>query len=79
MRTRAALEALFELLEEYAPMWYTEEHHNLAVDALGESAENSTSDAATQENVLSDPKPPIPSPRRVHRQAKARISRVFFT
>ena len=52
MRTRAALEVLFELLEEYAPIWYTEEHHNLAVDALGESAGNSTSDAATQENVL---------------------------
>jgi hypothetical protein len=29
-----ALEELFELLEEYAPAWYTEEHHNLAVNAL---------------------------------------------
>ena len=24
---------LFELLEEYAPTWYTEEHHNRAVAA----------------------------------------------
>jgi hypothetical protein len=29
-----ALEELFELLEEYAPVWYTEEHHNHAVHAL---------------------------------------------
>lgn len=28
------LEELFELLEEYAPAWYTEEHHNHAVAAL---------------------------------------------
>jgi hypothetical protein len=32
--TREALEDLFQLLEEYAPTWYTEEHHNLAVAAL---------------------------------------------
>jgi hypothetical protein len=25
---------LFSLLEEYAPVWYTEEHHNRAVAAL---------------------------------------------
>ena len=25
---------LFNLLEQYAPVWYTEEHHNLAVAAL---------------------------------------------
>ena len=60
-------------------MWYTEDHHNLAVDALVEFAGNSTSDAATQENVLPDPKPLIPSPRRVHRQAKARMIRVLLT
>jgi len=29
-----ALMELFELLEEYAPAWYTEEHHNRAVAAL---------------------------------------------
>jgi len=29
---RAFLE-LFELLEEYAPVWYTEKHHNRAVVA----------------------------------------------
>lgn len=29
-----ALEELFELLEEYAPVWYTEEHHNHSVHAL---------------------------------------------
>lgn len=25
---------LFKLLEQYAPVWYTEEHHNRAVAAL---------------------------------------------
>jgi hypothetical protein len=32
--TKAALEELFELLEEYGPIWYTEEHHNRALSAL---------------------------------------------
>jgi len=45
MSTSAALERLFELLEEYAPVWYTEEHHNLAVDALAQSAEKFASAA----------------------------------
>jgi hypothetical protein len=31
---REVLEELFQLLEEYAPTWYTEEHHNKAVAAL---------------------------------------------
>ena len=31
---RAVLEELFKLLEDYAPVWYTEEHHNRAVAAL---------------------------------------------
>ena len=42
MSASAALKMLFELLEDYAPMWYTEEHHNLAVKALAESAEERT-------------------------------------
>jgi hypothetical protein len=29
-----ALQALYKLLEAYAPSWYTEEHHNLASAAL---------------------------------------------
>jgi hypothetical protein len=29
-----ALRLLFDLLEAYAPFWYTEEHHNQAVAAL---------------------------------------------
>jgi hypothetical protein len=29
-----AFRELFNLLEEYAPPWYTEEHHNRAVAAL---------------------------------------------
>ena len=33
---KAALRELFELLEDYAPTWYTEEHHNRAAAALGE-------------------------------------------
>jgi hypothetical protein len=32
--TREVLQELFQLLEEYAPTWYTEEHHNRAVAAL---------------------------------------------
>jgi hypothetical protein len=31
---RAALEELFILLEEYGPMWYTQEHHDRALKAL---------------------------------------------
>jgi hypothetical protein len=31
---REVLEELFLLLEEYAPAWYTEEHHNRALAAL---------------------------------------------
>jgi hypothetical protein len=31
---RAALEELFILLEEYGPMWYTQEHHDRALNAL---------------------------------------------
>ena len=31
---REVLAELFELLEDYAPTWYTEEHHNRAVAAL---------------------------------------------
>jgi len=30
----AALRELFNLLEEYSPSWYTEEHHKRAVAAL---------------------------------------------
>ena len=36
--TREVLEELFQLLEEYAPTWYTEEHHNRAVEALRRSS-----------------------------------------
>ena len=32
---RAVLAELFELLEDYAPTWYTEELHNRAGAALG--------------------------------------------
>jgi len=31
---REVLEELFQLLEDYAPTWYTEEHHNMAIAAL---------------------------------------------
>jgi hypothetical protein len=31
----AVLQELVELLEDYAPTWYTEEHHNRAAAALG--------------------------------------------
>lgn len=34
LTAREVLEELFLLLEEYAPTWYTEEHHNRAVAAL---------------------------------------------
>jgi len=32
----AALRKLYELLEAYSPMWYTQEAHELAQAALGE-------------------------------------------
>ena len=32
----AVLQELFELLEDYAPTWYTEEHHKRASAVLGE-------------------------------------------
>ena len=32
----AVLREVFELLEDYAPMWYTQELHNRAAAALGE-------------------------------------------
>ncbi len=32
----AVLRELFELLQDYAPSWYTEELHNRAAAALGE-------------------------------------------
>ncbi len=35
-----ALHTLFDLLEEYAPCWYTEEHHQRALAALAVSASN---------------------------------------
>jgi hypothetical protein len=31
---QGALKVLFELLEEYAPSWYREEHQKIAVDAF---------------------------------------------
>ena len=34
-----ALRELFDLLEDYAPSWYTEEHHNRAEAALLWSSE----------------------------------------
>ncbi len=31
------LKELFQLLEDYAPAWYTQEHHDRAVEALLQS------------------------------------------
>jgi hypothetical protein len=39
MQMRSTLIELFELLEEYAPTWYSEEHHSRAMRALGQSAD----------------------------------------
>jgi hypothetical protein len=39
MQTNSALIELVELLEEYAPAWYSEEHHHRAMQALGRSTE----------------------------------------
>lgn len=36
VETNAVLRELFELLQDYAPMWYTEDLHNRAAAALGE-------------------------------------------
>ena len=34
LKLREALKMLYDLLEEYAPSWYTEEHHDNAEAAL---------------------------------------------
>jgi hypothetical protein len=34
LKLREALKMLYDLLEKYAPSWYTEEHHNKAEAAL---------------------------------------------
>jgi hypothetical protein len=34
LSTRTVLEELFVLLEDYAPTWYTREHHDRAIAAL---------------------------------------------
>ena len=34
----AVLQELFELLEDYSPMWYTQENHDRAVAALTRSS-----------------------------------------
>ena len=34
MKLREALKMLYDLLEEYAPAWYTEEYHDKAEAAL---------------------------------------------
>lgn len=33
-RVVGALRMLFELLEDYSPRWYKQEHHDIASDAL---------------------------------------------
>jgi hypothetical protein len=37
-----ALKTLFDLLEEYAPSWYTEEHHRQALSALEVTASDAS-------------------------------------
>jgi hypothetical protein len=34
VKLREALKMLYDLLEQYAPSWYTEEHHDKAEAAL---------------------------------------------
>jgi hypothetical protein len=34
LQLRKALKMLYDLLEDYAPAWYTEEHHDRAEAAL---------------------------------------------
>jgi len=41
-----AFREMFNLLEEYAPTWYTEEHHRRAVAALGALEESRQLDKA---------------------------------
>jgi hypothetical protein len=35
LKVREALKMLYDILEDYAPSWYTEEHHDKAGTALG--------------------------------------------
>lgn len=34
LQAREALKLLYDILEDYAPVWYTEEHHDKAAAAL---------------------------------------------
>ena len=43
VKLREALKMLYDLLEAYAPHWYTEEHHDRAEAAL-RSSENDMSE-----------------------------------
>jgi hypothetical protein len=43
VKLREALKMLYDLLEAYAPLWYTEEHHDTAEAAL-RSCENDMSE-----------------------------------
>jgi hypothetical protein len=43
LKLQEALQMLYDLLEEYAPSWYTEEHHDKAEAAL-RSAKNEVSE-----------------------------------
>jgi len=52
-QTQSALEAevlleLFNLLEEHAPVWYTEQHHSRAVAALSVLRESQAKAAPSQ-------------------------------
>jgi len=42
----AALETVFELLEDYAPQWYTQKHHDIAADALGSAKKHRSPSSA---------------------------------
>jgi hypothetical protein len=49
-----AFREMFNLLEEHAPKWYTEEHHKRAVAALGalqESRQLGTAEAARSQKA----------------------------
>jgi hypothetical protein len=52
MTPKDVLKELFDLLEDYAPAWFTEEHRNRAAIALQESDEAHRSGSRDQEITI---------------------------
>jgi len=52
LKLQEALKMLYELLEGYAPSWYTEEHHDRAEAALGKTGNDEVMENSSTEPML---------------------------